>query len=70
MDSSVRLAAACWGVEAALAAATSIPAELLGRPDLGRLGVGETGDLVILNDQLDVRRTLCAGQTLYEVADA
>lgn len=70
MDSSVRLAAACWGVEAALAAATSVPAELLGRPDLGRLGVGETGDLVILNDRLNVCRTLCAGQTLYEVADA
>lgn len=34
MDSSVRTAAVAWGLERALAAATSVPAALIGRPEL------------------------------------
>jgi N-acetylglucosamine-6-phosphate deacetylase len=45
----------------ALAAATSIPAALAGRPDLGRLVPGQRADVVVLDDALEVRRVLCAG---------
>ena len=66
MDSSVHTASAQWGMEQALAGATSIPAGLIGRPELGRLGVGRVADVVVLDDRLTVRRTLCAGHTVYE----
>jgi len=66
MDSSVRTAAARWGVEQALAAATSVPATLIGRPELGRIAVGQAADIVILDDLLTVDRTLCAGRTVFE----
>jgi N-acetylglucosamine-6-phosphate deacetylase len=42
----------------ALAAATSIPAALAGRPDLGRLAPGEPADVLVLNDALDVVRVV------------
>jgi N-acetylglucosamine-6-phosphate deacetylase len=45
----------------ALAAATSIPAALAGRPDLGRLIPGQPADVVVLDDALEVRRVLVAG---------
>ena len=45
----------------ALAAATSIPAALAGRPDLGRLAPGQPADVVVLDDALEVRRVLVAG---------
>jgi N-acetylglucosamine-6-phosphate deacetylase len=45
----------------ALAAATSIPAALAGRPDLGRLAPGRPADIVVLDDALEVRRVLVAG---------
>jgi N-acetylglucosamine-6-phosphate deacetylase len=66
MDSSVRTAAAQWGVEQALAAATSVPATLIGRPELGRIAVGQRADIAILDNQLAVDRTLCAGRTVFE----
>jgi N-acetylglucosamine-6-phosphate deacetylase len=66
MDSSVRTAAAQWGVEQALAAATSVPATLIGRPELGRIAVGQRADIAILDNQLTVGRTLCAGQVVFE----
>ncbi|MBI3686921.1 MAG: N-acetylglucosamine-6-phosphate deacetylase [Actinobacteria bacterium] len=47
---------------AALAAATSTPARLLGRPDLGVLRVGGRADVVLLDPDLTVRRTLLAGR--------
>lgn len=51
-----------WGVEAArvLAASTVQPAEYLGL-DAGRLQVGRSADLVLLDDQLRVQRTLRRG---------
>ena len=65
MDSCVRTASAQWGIEQALAGATSIPATLIGRPDLGRLTAGRVADVVILDDRLTVCRTMCAGRTVY-----
>ena len=48
-------------LEAAVAAATSTPARVLGEPDLGRLGVGLPADLVVLDDELEIERVLVAG---------
>jgi N-acetylglucosamine-6-phosphate deacetylase len=45
-------------LEDALAAATSIPAALAGRPDLGRLAPGAPADVVVLDDALEVQRVL------------
>ena len=47
---------------AALIAATSAPADLIGRPDLGRLAPGRRADLVVLGDALALRDTLLAGR--------
>lgn len=51
-----------WGVEPAqvLAASTVQPAQYLGL-DAGRLQVGQTADLVLLDDRLRVQRTLRQG---------
>lgn len=68
MDTAVRTAAVRWGVDRALAAATSVPASLVSRPDLGRLAVGATADVVVLDDALVVQRTLCAGRTVHEAS--
>ncbi len=68
MDEAVRCAVAS-GVEpvAALRAAAEVPARLAGRPDLGSLRVGSPANLVVLDDELHVRRTLVRGR---EVAAA
>jgi N-acetylglucosamine-6-phosphate deacetylase len=50
---------------AAVAAATRIPADLIGRPDLGRLRPGAAADLVWLSPQLRTRATWIAGQLVY-----
>jgi N-acetylglucosamine-6-phosphate deacetylase len=47
--------------EAAVAAATSTPARVLGDPDLGRLAVGLPADVVVLNDGLEIERVLVGG---------
>jgi N-acetylglucosamine-6-phosphate deacetylase len=49
----------------AVAAATRIPADLIGRPDLGRLVPGAAADLAWLGDDLRTRATWVAGQRLY-----
>jgi N-acetylglucosamine-6-phosphate deacetylase len=48
-------------VEDAVAAATTRPAELLGRLDLGRLRPGDPADLVVLDDALSATATYLAG---------
>ena len=48
-------------VEAALAAATSVPARIAGRPELGTLAPGSDADVVVLDDSLDVVRVLVRG---------
>jgi N-acetylglucosamine-6-phosphate deacetylase len=46
----------------AVAAATSIPARIVGRPELGVLRPGCEADLVVLDGGLEVRRVLRAGR--------
>lgn len=48
-------------VEAALAAATSVPARIAGRPELGTLAPGSDADVVVLDDSLDIVRVLVRG---------
>lgn len=56
-----RAVAAGASFEEAVAAATSRPASLVGRLDLGRLRAGGPADVVVVDDSLAVRRTLIAG---------
>ncbi|HWO79204.1 N-acetylglucosamine-6-phosphate deacetylase, partial [Gaiella sp.] len=51
-------------LEGALEAATSVPARVLDAPDLGRLVPGGPADIVVLDDALEVVRTLVGGETL------
>jgi N-acetylglucosamine-6-phosphate deacetylase len=46
----------------AVHAAARAPAMLIGRPDLGRIAVGLPADIVVLDDQLRVTRTLIGGR--------
>ena len=48
--------------EAAVGAATSVPARILGRPDLGVVEPGGRADIVVLDDRLEIARVLCEGQ--------
>ena len=45
----------------ALAAATSVPARIAGRPDLGTLAPGSDADVVVLDDSLEIQRVLVCG---------
>jgi N-acetylglucosamine-6-phosphate deacetylase len=50
-------------LERALEAATAVPARALGDPRLGRLDVGGRADLVVIDDALEVVRTIVGGET-------
>jgi N-acetylglucosamine-6-phosphate deacetylase len=50
---------------AAVAAATRIPADLIGRSDLGRLAPAAAADLTWLGDDLRARATWVAGELVY-----
>jgi N-acetylglucosamine-6-phosphate deacetylase len=66
MDVAVANAVACGlPLPAAVAAATSVPADLISRPDLGRLASGATADLVWLSPELRARATWLSGQLVY-----
>src|SRR3954471_8111182 len=52
------------GLVEALAAVTVTPADLLGRPDLGRLAPGARADLVVLDERLDVVSVMRRGRWL------
>jgi N-acetylglucosamine-6-phosphate deacetylase len=52
-------------VAEAIAAATRVPADLIGRPDLGRLARGAAADLVWLDDDLRAAGTWIAGERVY-----
>ncbi|MGH3002849.1 MAG: N-acetylglucosamine-6-phosphate deacetylase [Gaiellaceae bacterium] len=54
-------------IDAAVAAATSIPARVLGDPDLGRLAVGLPADIVVLNDRVEIERVLVGGEVRVAV---
>lgn len=49
-------------LEAALAAASAVPARIAGRPDLGRLAPGAPADVVVLDDRLEIRQVLVDGR--------
>jgi N-acetylglucosamine-6-phosphate deacetylase len=49
----------------AIAAATRIPADLIGRPELGRIAPGALADLAWLDDDLRTRATWVAGELVY-----
>jgi N-acetylglucosamine-6-phosphate deacetylase len=49
-------------VEAALSAATEVPARIAGRDDVGRLELGAQADVVVLSDELELQRVLAAGE--------
>ena len=51
-------------IETVLRSATSTPAQVLGRLDVGRIAPGTCADLVWLGDDLTVRRTWLAGDPL------
>jgi N-acetylglucosamine-6-phosphate deacetylase len=66
MDRAVaNMVAAGVGLAEAVAAASRIPADLIGRPDLGRLTPGAAADLVWLGDDLRTRATWVAGEQVY-----
>lgn len=48
-------------VDAALGAATEVPARIAGRPELGTLQPGARADLVVLDDNLEIVRVLAGG---------
>ena len=66
MDTAVANAVTC-GIPLieAVRAATCIPADLIGRPDLGRISPGAAADLVWLSPALQTRATWVAGQLVY-----
>jgi N-acetylglucosamine-6-phosphate deacetylase len=50
-------------LEDAVGAATSVPAGIVGRSDLGTLEPGGAADVVVLDDRLEIVNVLCAGET-------
>jgi N-acetylglucosamine-6-phosphate deacetylase len=49
----------------AVAAATRVPADLIGRPDLGRLAPGAAADMAWLDDGLRTQGTWIDGERVY-----
>jgi N-acetylglucosamine-6-phosphate deacetylase len=52
-----------------LDAATRVPAEAIGRPDLGRIVPGAAADLVWWSDDLQIRRTWVRGEPAFAAPD-
>jgi N-acetylglucosamine-6-phosphate deacetylase len=66
MDRAVaNIVAAGVGLAEAAAAATRVPADLIGRPDPGRLTPGAAADLAWLGDDLRARAARVAGEQVY-----
>ena len=66
MDLAVANAVAVGlGLAEAVAAASRIPADLIGRPDLGRLAPGTAADLAWLGDDLRTRAAWVGGEQAY-----
>ncbi len=66
MDVAVRnMVAAGIGLADAVAAASRVPADLIGRPDLGRIARGATADLTWLGEDMRARATWIGGELVY-----
>ena len=66
MDHAVSNAVAVGlGLPESVAAASRIPADVIGRPDLGRLAAGAAADLAWLGDDLCARAAWVAGEQAY-----
>jgi N-acetylglucosamine-6-phosphate deacetylase len=66
MDTAVaNLAGAGVSLPDLITAATSIPADLIGCPDLGRIAPGAAGDLVWLGPDLQARATWIGGRQVF-----
>jgi N-acetylglucosamine-6-phosphate deacetylase len=69
MDAAVaNLVTAGVGLAEAVAAASRVPADLIGRPDLGRITPGAAADLTWLDDDLRARATWIGGELVYSRA--
>ncbi len=69
MDAAVaNMVAAGVGLAEAVAAASRVPADLIGRPDLGRIAPGAAADLAWLGDDLRTRATWIGGELVYSKA--
>jgi N-acetylglucosamine-6-phosphate deacetylase len=53
-----------------LGAATRVPADALGRTDLGRIEVGARADLVWFDNTYNPLRTWIAGRSVFEAGGA
>jgi N-acetylglucosamine-6-phosphate deacetylase len=62
IDAVRNLVALGASAEAALSAATALPARIAGRPELGTLAPGTIADVVVLDDSLEIRRVLVHGE--------
>ncbi|HEX7994698.1 MAG TPA: N-acetylglucosamine-6-phosphate deacetylase [Streptosporangiaceae bacterium] len=66
MDRAIaNLVAIGIGLPDAVAAATRIPADLIGRPDIGRIEAAAAADLTWLNDDLSTAATWVSGSQVY-----
>ena len=66
LDAAIaNVVAAGVDLRSAVDAATRLPADLVGRPDLGRLAPGAVADLAWLGDDLCTRATWLAGSLAY-----
>jgi N-acetylglucosamine-6-phosphate deacetylase len=71
MDAAVaNMVAAGIGLAEAVAAASRIPADLIGRPDLGRIEPGAAADLAWMDDDLRTRATWIGGELVYAQSGA
>jgi N-acetylglucosamine-6-phosphate deacetylase len=61
IDAVRNLVALGASLEAALSAATALPAQIAGRPELGTLAPGTVADVLVLDDGLEIRRVLVGG---------
>jgi N-acetylglucosamine-6-phosphate deacetylase len=69
MDTGVaNMVAAGIALPEAVAAASRIPADLVGRPDLGRIAPGAAADLAWLGDDLRTKATWIGGERVYPPA--
>ena len=69
MDAAVRhVVSMGLSVRDAVLMASSIPARLLGRDDLGRIEVGKPADLVVLTRELRVRAVYASGERIFGAA--